>query len=187
MSYRDDDQDLLNDPDKRVGEARGVLSALFRQLLVLRDIDGWLWDRLMKSFLNDPRNGIQNNSRDRSSARGNLNKELKRDDMTWRVFLKALYFLDPVRVVFTVKVTFKDGKTNEVSARLKDRGNIALPQLPAAPVDDDESGDLGPEIDEEIAELDSTETRPTALRGDPREMYSPQDMIDAVNNQRKHS
>lgn len=182
MSYREDDQDLLNDPDKRVGEARGVLSALFRQLLVLRDIDGWLWDRLMRNFLADPRNGIQNNSRDRSSARGNLNKELKRDDMTWRVFLKALYFLDPVRVVFTVKVTFKDDKTLEVSARLKDRGNVAQPRMTE---ELDEPDNMGTEIDEEIAELDSTETRPTHLRGKPKGSFSPQDVINALNGRNR--
>lgn len=126
MSYRDDD-DLLKDPDKRVREARGVLSAIWRQFLVLRNIDGFQWDRLMRNYLNDPRNGIKNNSRDRSSARGNINKELlKRDDITWRVFLKALNFLDPVKIVFSVRVTFKDGKSQEVTATLRDRGKMRL-------------------------------------------------------------
>lgn len=160
MSYRDDDQDILNDPNKRVGEARGVLSVLWRQLLVARDIDGWRWDKLMKSYLADPRNGIQNNSRDRSSARGNLNKELKRDDMTWRVFLKALNFLNPVRVEFSVKITFQDGTTNEVRAKLKDRGSV-MTQPPPPQMDDDETPPgLGDPVDE-VDELSTTEHRPS--------------------------
>lgn len=166
MSYRDDDQDLLNDPDKRVGEARGVLSVLWRQLLVVREIDGWRWDKLMRDFLADPRNGIQNNSRDRSSARGNLNKELKRDDMTWRVFLKALNFLNPVRVVFSVKITFKDGTTNEVTAKLKDRGTV-MQQAPQPQVDEDEVPSGLAEAVDDVDELHTTEHRPS-FRNIPR-------------------
>jgi hypothetical protein len=179
MSYREDDQDLLNDPDKRVGEARGVLSVLWRQLLVVRDIDGWRWDKLMKNFLADPRNGIQNNSRDRSSARGNLNKELKRDDMTWRVFLKALNFLDPIRVVFSVKITFKDGTTNEVTAKLKDRGTV-MTQAPAARPDDEDEvpPGLGDPVDE-VDELHTTEHRPSLRH--PVRRFTPDDIVNAIN------
>lgn len=178
MSYRDDDQDLLNDPDKGVREARGVLSVLWRQLLVVREIDGWRWDRLMKNFLADPRNGIQNNSRDRSSARGNLNKELKRDDMTWRVFLKALNFLDPVRVVFTVKITFKDGTTNEVIARLKDRGTVMSQPPPPKVEEEDEKDGVG-EAEDEVEELHTTEHRPSMNRA---AKWSPEDVIKAMKN-----
>lgn len=171
MSYRDDD-DLLNDPDKRVREARGVLSAIWRQFLVLRSVDGFRWDQLMRNYLNDPRNGIRNNSRDRSSARGNINKELlKRDDITWRVFLKALNFLDPLKIVFSVRVTFKDGKTQEVTATLRDRGKMRL-ETSGAPVrqsgrpsyqqdedreyDDLENNDDGEDLDQ-IEDLQSVE------------------------------
>jgi hypothetical protein len=93
-------------------------------LLADRNVDLWRWDLYMKAYLADPRNGIPNNSRDRSSARGNLNKELLRPDMTWRVFLKAMNFLDLIRVSFTVKVQWKDGKVTEVTARLKDRVEV---------------------------------------------------------------
>lgn len=155
MSYgNNNDSDLLNDPNKRVGEARGVLCTLWRQLMVARDVDGWRWDKYMRAFLMDPRNGIQDNSRDRSSARGNLNKELKRDDMTWRVFLKALNFLAPWRVVFSVKVYWKDGTMNEVTARLKDRGTVKVP-LPTQTAE--EAEDLYDEVDE----LSTTEHRPS--------------------------
>lgn len=174
MSYRDDD-DLLNDPDKRVREARGVLSAIWRQFLALRNIDGFQWDRLMRNYLNDPRNGVRNNSRDRSSARGNINKELlKRDDITWRVFLKALNFLDPVKIVFSVRVTFKDGKTQEVTATLREPGKMRLESSspatnrPANRVrdedeDEEESLDEGDELDQ-VDDLQSVEHARRFLR-----------------------
>lgn len=177
MSYRDDEQDLLNDPDKRVREARGVLTVLWRQLLFVLSIDGWRWDKLMRKYLADPRNGIQNNSRDRSSARGNLNKELKKDDMSWRVFLKALRFLDTVRVVFTVKITIQDGRTFTVSAKLKDRAPL-LPETTTS-----SGGDHPPvESDEDsldnVDELSTTEDRP--VRG-----FTPNQLINAFQNREK--
>ncbi|QVD49402.1 hypothetical protein LUCX_332 [Xanthomonas phage vB_XciM_LucasX] len=148
MSFNREDN-FLNEANKGVDKARGVLAVLFRQLLAVRGIDPWRWDMLIRDYLADPRNGIPNNSRDRSSARGNLNKELFRPDMTWRVFLKAMNFLNLVRVSFTVKVQWNDGTVSEVTARLKDRARFsqtsdlppvvndldkpALPRLPAIP------------------------------------------------------
>ncbi len=178
MSYRDDDQDLLNSDDKGVREARGVLTVLWRQLLVIRGIDGWQWDKLMRAYLSDPRNGIQNNSRDRSSARGNLNKELKRDDMTWRVFLKALNFLGPVRVIFSVRITWANGETDEVSARLKDRGSVMIRQ--DRPSDDDNETEIDPVDD--VDDLTCSTHHPRDDRPNPRDGYTPKQMIDYINS-----
>jgi hypothetical protein len=176
MSYRDEDQDLFNDPHKSVTEARGILSALWRQLLVVLGIDSWRWDKLMRKYLADPRNGIQNNSRDRSSARGNLNKELKRDDMTWRVFLKAMSFLDPVRVVFTIRITIQDGRTFNVTAKLKDRGPIPPEGYDGSVPERDLNGtDIDP-LDQ-LDELSTTEHR-------PRRPFTPEDLISAMRGNR---
>lgn len=180
MSYGYDDQDMLNSDDKRVAEARGHLSKIFRQFLVALDIDGWKWDRYMRIFLTDPRNGIPNNSRDKSSARGNLNKELKRDDMTWRVFLKAMSFLDPVRVTFTVKATFKNGKTLEVSSRIKDRGQVELPHNLLKQQDQEEQGNDDTGMDE-VDEMSVTEHRPTLRNKPTTEPFTATDVINAIN------
>ncbi len=184
MSYGyNDDQDMLNADNKGVEEARGHLSKMWRTLLVARDIDGWKWDRLMRIYLTDPRNGIQNNSRDRSSARGNLNKELKRDDMTWRVFEKALKFLDPIRIVFTVRVTFKDGKTVEVSSMPRDRGKMPEFEQSAPEVDEilDNSGD-GDLVPEHSM---ATEHRPDFRNRPSQDVLTPQGVIDAINRKKK--
>lgn len=122
MSYNDNDEDILSDTDKGVKEARGVLAVIFRQFLKIRGITGYTWERLMTTWLDDPSNGVEANSRARSTARGNLNSALRRPDMTWRVFMRALEFLRAARVDFIVKVTWFDGKTDTVTARLKDLG-----------------------------------------------------------------
>jgi hypothetical protein len=180
MSYRDDDQDLLKDPDKGVREARGILTGLWRQLLVMRDIDAWRWDKLMRKYLADPRNGIRNNSRDLSSARGNLNKELKRDDMTFRVFLKALSFIDPIRVVFSVKVTFANGRTYTVSAKLKDRGELLTSEhLNEAPPDTDDN------VLDEIDGMTCSEHRPSFDTNPHQPRYTAEEMIEALRNRNK--
>jgi hypothetical protein len=120
MSYNNNDEDILSDTDKGVKEARGVLAVIFRQFLKIRGITGYVWERLMTTWLDDPGNGVEDNSRARSTARGNLNSALRRPDMTWRVFMRALEFLRAARVDFIVKVTWFDGSTDTVTARLKD-------------------------------------------------------------------
>lgn len=161
MTYRE--HDLLRDPEKRVREARGVLTAIWRQFLNLRDIDGFQWDRLMRNYLDDPRNGVRQNPRDRSTERGNTNKELlKSDNLTWGRFLKGMFFLEPVKLEFTVRASFKDGKTHQVTAKLKDRNRIRLTMSgdPAAsPVSkpDYDEVDENYEDDEEQSDLDQVE------------------------------
>lgn len=173
MFYKDDDQDLLNDPNKGVEEARGILASLWRQLLVMHNVDGWRWDKLMRKYLADPRNGVQNNSRDRSSRRGNLNKELKRNDMTWLVFLKALNFIDAVRVVFTVQVTFANNKTYRVSAKLKDRGDY---------LENEEFNEKA--LDEKLDVVDKLSCSVDASLDAKREGFSPDDIIAALKGRR---
>lgn len=96
---------MLQANDKGASEASGVLAKLWRLILADRKISPLTWNELMKRYLNDPRNGIPADVRERSSARGNLHKELKRPRMTWKVFLKGLRFLNPpYGMEFTVKL-----------------------------------------------------------------------------------
>lgn len=113
-----EDDDFLNDPYKGVKNAKGVLAKLFRQALVDLNITTPLWNVKMNRYLNDPRNRIPSHSKDRSSARGNLNKELRRETMTWKVFRKALMFLGPVRATFIVRLEWPNRQTTEHVAHL---------------------------------------------------------------------
>lgn len=109
MSSEDLDE-MLNSPNKGVDKATGVLARLFRQILIDANISTMAWATLMERYLEDPRNRVPKNGKDRSSARGNLNKELRRPTMTWKVFRKGIQFLNIVHVRFEVHATWANRK-----------------------------------------------------------------------------
>lgn len=109
---------LLADPAKGVDQAEGVLSRLFRQILADNKVGSYAWNNLMERYLDDPRNGIPKNGKDRSSARGNLGKELYRSSMTWKVFRKGLQFLGARRVKFTVECEWSNRRKTVHSVNL---------------------------------------------------------------------
>jgi hypothetical protein len=108
----DDITKMLESQDKEVGNARGILARLFRKILADLSVTYYHWDMLMEKYLDNPRNRVPSNTKERSSARGNLNKELRRESMTWKVFDKALRFLGPVRAEFSVKLTWQNKRTS---------------------------------------------------------------------------
>jgi hypothetical protein len=107
------DDDILLDPAKSVRGARTLLTKLWRRILAERKITPYKWNTLMEYYLNDPTEKIPNTSSARSSARGNLNKELKDHSMTWNVFEKAIRFLRPLRAEFSVKLYWPTGQVSE--------------------------------------------------------------------------
>lgn len=105
---------ILSSPDKGVGRtsgANGVLSSLFRQILFDLSINPSHWSALMHEYIHDPRNGVPNNRRDQTSHRGNLTKEFGRAQMTWKVFMKAMRFLQVVDLELTIKIRRRNKKT----------------------------------------------------------------------------
>lgn len=102
---------ILNDDTKKVKDASGVLSRLFRQILQELNVTPVKWNTLMNAYLSDPRNRVPRDNRGRSSTRGNLNKELCKSNMTWGNLEKAIRFLNPVKAEFTIKLTWHTGKT----------------------------------------------------------------------------
>lgn len=132
---------MLQSPDKGASEASGVLAKLWRLILAERNITPLAWNELMKRYLNDPRNGIPADVRERSSARGNLHKELKRPRMTWKVFLKGLRFLNPpFGMEFSVKLYWQKETATVHTLRLGD-GQMQLNDDADAP-DDADSPDM---------------------------------------------
>lgn len=107
----DESNDILHDPQKGVNTAEGVLARLFRQILYDLRVSPMRWSANMTRYLDDPRNNIPKNSRDRASSRGNLNKALRKPKMTWKVFRQALMFLGPIRARFIVELDWRDRPT----------------------------------------------------------------------------
>ena len=98
---------ILTSPDKDIKKtfgANGVLSRLFRQILWDLNIGPNRFGTLLQEYILDARNGVPNNKKDQTSARGNLTKEFSRPQMTWKVFMKAMRFLQIVRIEFVVKL-----------------------------------------------------------------------------------
>ena len=89
-----------------------LLNKLFMQMLDKMNVTNNKnrWDQLMHAYITDPRNSIQNNKRDQSMARGNLQKELSKTKMSWNVFCKAMKFLNLPRFELIVKTTDNNGK-----------------------------------------------------------------------------
>lgn len=102
---------MLGCKTKRMEEANGILSKIFRQILSDLGIIPMKWNKLMNDYLNDPKNRVPKDSRGKSSTRGNLNKELHKPDMTWSNFEKAIKFLNPIKAEFTIKLTWFGNKT----------------------------------------------------------------------------
>ncbi len=104
--------DILDLPDFGARDARGVLAKLFRVVMKNIGFNHTRWEVQMQRVLDDPRNPVPRNSKDRSSFKGNLNKALKSDRMTWKVFEKALRFLGPRSIRFEIHCTWANGKTS---------------------------------------------------------------------------
>lgn len=98
-------------PDMEVSKGRDVLSKLFRLVLANQHIEGPNWESLMERLLNDPKNPMPRNSKDRSSQKGNLNKALKAERMTWKTFEKGLRFLTVRKARVIVELTWANQKT----------------------------------------------------------------------------
>ncbi|MBN22751.1 MAG: hypothetical protein CL678_15810 [Bdellovibrionaceae bacterium] len=103
---QDYNDDILHSTTKATEKARDPLAKLFR--VILRDINIGVkqWGQLMELYLDNPRHRIPKNGKDRSSARGNLNKELRRSYMTWKVFMKGLSFLNIKHVRIELHATW---------------------------------------------------------------------------------
>ena len=86
---------------------------LFRAMLRDRNIKGSVWGKLMFDYLTNPANGIPDNTRDRTSMRGNLNKEFSRNEMTLKVFIKSLRFQKIARFKLIIEVEDEEGKTSK--------------------------------------------------------------------------
>lgn len=83
---------ILRHDTKEHTKARGILSRLLRVLMWDWGIDPTVYKLLMDQWLNNAHNGVYQNSKDRATARGNINKEFARTNISWSIFMKALRF-----------------------------------------------------------------------------------------------
>lgn len=102
-------------PDRGINKAKGVsgvLTRMWRQMLADHALTLEQIDNLITSYIYNPRNGVPNNRRDQISARGNLTKEIFKEQMSWKVFCKALRVLGVIKFEISIKAYYYDGKTS---------------------------------------------------------------------------
>lgn len=105
--------ELLSSADKGCWESKGVLAFLFRSMLKELRIGPSEWQNLMNRWLNDPTNGVPDNPKDRSTSRGNLDKALTNDAMTYLMFNKGVRFLSYLLSYVRIEVHFGDDRGRE--------------------------------------------------------------------------
>lgn len=97
----------------RSGGTDSVLASMFLKILYDLGINETRWNHLMTNYVMDKRNCIPANNRDQSSARGNLQKELLKRKMTWKVFCKGIRFLNITKFDFVIRAHHANGKITE--------------------------------------------------------------------------
>lgn len=107
---------LLDSTDKGVDRtygANGLLSKLFRLFLRDMNIGPSRFGRLMREYINDPRNHVPRNRKDMMSVRGNLGAALSKPQMTWKVFCKGLRFLQIVKIEIAIRAYHSNGEQSD--------------------------------------------------------------------------
>lgn len=114
------------------------LSRLFRSamdvpLKAAHQIYGWCV--LMESYLKDSSNGIPANGKDRSSARGNMNKALRSGTMSWKIFKIGLKFLGAHSIKIDMHVNWGSTKpvtTHSITVPIKNEffNNTSMYKIP---------------------------------------------------------
>lgn len=91
------------------------------------------YDQLMTNYVTDPRNCIPNNKKEQSSARGNLQKELLKSGMSWKVFIKGARFLDILKIDIQITAHHRDGKHTVYKEHINIGRNTTLPDVVSKP------------------------------------------------------
>lgn len=121
---------ILENPLRHENMARGyggILAGLFARIIYEMGISVPRWLSLMNDFVHDSQNSKAENQKDRTSMRGNLTKEFSRDQMTWKVFIKGLRFLQIQKIQLTITAYHANGKVTQHISKpilLGDRLNL---------------------------------------------------------------
>lgn len=101
-------KELLSDPLKGLRRSQGVLCYLFRHVLLWRKVNQFSWNKRLNLYFEKEHNK-------KNPDKGNLNKALCQDDLTWGSFKKAIDFLNPISAVLKIELTWRSGLTSTYS------------------------------------------------------------------------
>lgn len=127
----DNIKQMLTSSDKGRSRAQGILCYMFRNTLLWRKINYHHWVRAMGFYFEKPHN-LKNQDR------GNLNKALIQDDLSWASFKKGIDLLDPFKATLTIELTWKSGKKSSYTIEIdpvEDESDVILVDLPTGTED----------------------------------------------------
>lgn len=116
-----DKKRILNSVDKEVGKTQlNAPAQMFRRLLIKLKIDGRAYDNLIRSYLE--RTSSSKDPVTLASDRGNLNKALLNNVISWKTFMRGIELLGVVNLKITVHAQLPTKKwvsveTDEISIR----------------------------------------------------------------------
>lgn len=102
-------EDILRRKDKGKSSAPGILAKVFRGFLAELDINYDQINTLMTAWLADPTNKHERDAATQANARGNLRKDIERDDNTWKIFFRLLCLLRPKYIEIEFRLGFHNG------------------------------------------------------------------------------
>lgn len=120
-----DANSVLAAHDKRIREASGLLSRLYRKVLAEIGMNVYKWGFLLTQYLEDLAKNQEMTFEMISNERNNLRKGVFSLDMTFDMFVRAISILAPREAVFGVILEY--GQFEEDHARLgrtTDKGHI---------------------------------------------------------------
>jgi hypothetical protein len=96
--------------DQSASNSEGILAGIFRE--IRKKIPAMYFAQCIDVYIN--KRGKYNASiKERASARGNIKKELEKDEMSWKVFMKALEIIGAMKIEMTFKITGRNGHVDE--------------------------------------------------------------------------
>lgn len=115
-------EEFLARADKGINSAKGFLAKIFRQMLLDYNVSPREFNMRLNRYIKNPANNIPDTPRLRSSVRGNLSKELRKNKMTWSNFIKALNFLAPVKATVIMQFKLPNGELSVSEVVVIDKG-----------------------------------------------------------------
>lgn len=112
---------LSGDPSKPT-KPLNLLAKLLRKIWADRAMTPMKWSQMLDRYTANPYNGVRQNPTSIASARSNLMREMKREKITYDVFVKGIRMADPLAATFSVTLKWDDGTTTIHEIEMPMRG-----------------------------------------------------------------
>lgn len=109
-------------PDRGAKDGKNNLAILLSRIMTKIKLTTKKIEENNRAYVRNPLNQIPDDSGKRSSAAGNIRKEIERNTLTWRGFEKLIRWLQPKSAEVLVIIEWKDGKktVDNVKIRIDD-------------------------------------------------------------------